>query len=299
MTRSVSKQTLCIILVFTVSNILGVTVNMAETHNTTNVLIVPYAISAVNIDGRLQGVRSDGGNEWWDSTAFATLDRVLHGFLKHNGTHLLIGLSIIDRYKGLYDWIHMLFEEGDKGTRGAGSSNGRFDAYSEDYKFLLYDKESEHLFKGDGYYYGGNIWYAAGGPSFPIEYAAEMRYLNSRWEIEFAIPLTGREGIEYDYSDLTAEIGDIIGWYVAFNSNDPKNFPQKSWHCYPNVKWPPSDPSQMVLLYLSPYNSHLISGLIFLEILSVFSCIGFAISQENSYMHKPCKTKAKRGNVIR
>ncbi|MBS7633596.1 hypothetical protein KEJ15_08315, partial [Candidatus Bathyarchaeota archaeon] len=105
------------------------------------------------IDGSL------GGAEWNDTEKYeialtnGAVDIGTWLYVKHNGTHIHVGLVLWSYYVHILDEIAILFDEGDDGSHGSGSRDWVLTSLQEDLKSV----ENDHTLH-DGYFNGS--WYS-------------------------------------------------------------------------------------------------------------------------------------------
>lgn len=188
------------------------------------------------IDGRL------GSAEWNDTTRRTPMLFNASGgpgfisdlYLKHNGTHIHLGLMIWHSVTHFIDEVIIAFDEGDDGGRGGGSRDETLTPLQEDAKTV----DSNHELS-DGYY--NTSWYVKSteidfdadlvyeddhltDPS-EIEYWEGNMWIDGHWECEFSIPFVGNDAGTSDVSDLSCNVTDTVGIKIQYY------YPSQNYYC--------------------------------------------------------------------
>jgi hypothetical protein len=183
-----------------------------------------YSSIAPVIDGYL------GSAEWNDTAKYLidlTGDTDIETWLyvKHNATHIHLGLVVWSIGMHALDEFMIAFDEGDDGSHGSGSRDFTLTNEQEDLKTV---NNSHALF--DGCY---NVtWFmtsveidfdadCAHENDHPtsvseIEYWEGMGWVDDHWECEFAIPFVGNDAGASDVSDLSCSVTDTVGIKIQY-----------------------------------------------------------------------------------
>jgi len=176
------------------------------------------------IDGYL------GGAEWNDTAMYnvsltGNTDIGAWLYVKHNATHIHLGLVVWSIGTHLLDEFLIVFDEGDDGNSGSGSRDHTLTPLQEDGKAVMND----HTLY-DCYY---NLsWYATldeidfdadcahendhSTSVSEIEYWEGLGWVDDHWECEFAIPFVGNDTGTSDVSDLSCNVTDIVGIKIQY-----------------------------------------------------------------------------------
>jgi len=183
-------------------------------------LMAQYSGIAPTIDGYL------GSGEWNDTRKHTiSLTNTTYNidawlYVKHNRTHIHVGLLVWENYTHTIDQFIIAFDEGDDGGSGSGTRDIVLTALQEDLKVC----KSDHTLE-DGYY---NVSFYAktseidfdadcshenahSTSSSEIEYWEGLGYVDDHWESEFSIPFVGNDVGTIDVSDLSCNLTDTVG----------------------------------------------------------------------------------------
>jgi len=190
-------------------------------------LIARYSANSPTIDGFL------GSIEWNDTTRYTvnmtrystteTIETWL--YVKHNGTHINLGLLVWSIGTHGYDEFILAFDEGDDGNRGSGTRDYALTPLQEDLKAWSSDQVLH-----DGYYnvswyaktteidFGANATYETDHGTSPseIEFWEGLGWVDDHWECEFSIPFVGNDSGTDDFSDLSCTVLDTIGMKIQY-----------------------------------------------------------------------------------
>lgn len=183
-----------------------------------------YSANAPTIDGYL------GSAEWNDTRKYminltdtGNIEAWL--YVKHNGTHIHVGLLVWEALTHAVDEFIIVFDEGDDGSFGSGTRDFALTPYQEDIKVCY----SSHTL-GDGYYnssfyvkideidFDADTAHENGHATleWEIEYWEGLGWVDDHWECEFAIPFVGHDGGTSDVSDLSCTVADTIGIKIQY-----------------------------------------------------------------------------------
>lgn len=217
-------------------------------------LMASYSADSPVIDGYL------GSAEWSDATGYKVnltgpTDISTWLYLKHNGTHIYVGLVVWQIGTHTTDQFAIFFDEGDDGGRGSGTRDYALTPEQEDVKSC---KPGPIL--RDGFYNDTN-WYTFGAEvDFEADCAYEVDHFTSvdeieswegfgwvddHWEVEFVVPFLGNDtGID-DGSDLNCTVADTVGFKAQYFINPGANnyyYPEGGQHLiltYANLSFSP------------------------------------------------------------
>ena len=186
-----------------------------------------YSANAPTIDGYM------GSAEWNDTTKYAINLINLTGaanieawlYIKHNGTHIHVGLLVWEIFTHATDEFIIAFDEGNDGGSGSGTRDFALTPLQEDLKLC----KSDHTLQ-DGYY---NVSFYAKTDEIDfdaycvhetdhataegeIEHWEGLSWVDDHWESEFAIPFVGHDGGSSDVSDLSCTVADTIGFKIQY-----------------------------------------------------------------------------------
>ncbi len=198
-------------------------------------LVASYSANSPIIDGSL-------GSAEWNDTIKYVINLTRFGpnetvgawlYVKHNETHISLGL--LTWFIGIHatDQFTLAFDEGNDGSYGSGTRDYILTPSQEDLKAV----DTDNLLE-DGYY--GPPWYT---PAADIDFVANITHENDHgtlpseienweglpfvddhWECEFIIPFVGNEGASSDHSDLSFTVLDTIGMKVQYFHTGPENY---------------------------------------------------------------------------
>jgi len=178
-----------------------------------------YSSIAPDIDGIMRSAEWNDTKKYVITLTNGTMDYDAWLYVKHNATHINIGL-VIWSYSGLSQVI-IAFDEGNDGSHGSGSRDHTLTPLQEDIKTVNTDQELS-----DGYYnltwmaksteidFDASLMHEIEHPSEPweIEYWEEGAvYLADHYECEFSIPFVGNDAGASDVSDLSCNVTDTVG----------------------------------------------------------------------------------------
>lgn len=180
-----------------------------------------------------------GSAEWNDTRKYGivltdgTVDIEAWLYVKHNSTHIHLGLLLWSILIHSTDEITIAFDEGDDGGHGSGSRDWALTPLQEDLKSVV----SGHSLH-DGYY--NTSWYAKSTEIdfdaylhhendhatdySEIEYWEGMDSVDDHWECEFSIPFVGNDAGTTDVSDLSCSVTDKIGIKLQYFHTGPGNY---------------------------------------------------------------------------
>jgi hypothetical protein len=191
-------------------------------------LTAPYNTNTPVIDGSM------GSQEWHDAMRYRVNltgpDNIeTWVYLKHNGTHLCIGLLVWQINDHVYDEFIIFFDEGDDGGHGSGTMDSVLTANQEDLKSCALSTTGITLedgcYKDSTFYaYVSEIDFNAncthetdhGTTESEIEYWEGLLWVDDHWECEFAIPFVGNDEGMNDVSDLNCTTADTIGMKIQY-----------------------------------------------------------------------------------
>ncbi|MCJ7423769.1 hypothetical protein MUP01_05820 [Candidatus Bathyarchaeota archaeon] len=217
-------------------------------------LIARYSANSPTIDGFL------GSVEWNDTTRYTvnmtrystteTIETWL--YVKHNGTHINLGLLVWSIGTHAYDEFILAFDEGDDGNHGSGTRDYALTPLQEDLKAWSSDQVLH-----DGYYnvswyaktteidFGANATYETDHGTSPseIEFWEGLGWVDDHRECEFSIPFVGNDGGTDDFSNLSCTVLDTIGmkiqyFYTGTNFYYPEG-DKMAVSTYANLSFPP------------------------------------------------------------
>jgi len=187
-------------------------------------LTTKYSANAPTADGFM------GSAEWNDTTKYAinlagvtTTEAWL--YIKHNETHIFVGLLVWEIQAHGFDEFVLAFDEGDDGSYGSGTRDFVLTPLQEDLKVC----DSDHTLR-DGYYnisfyadldeidFSADCAHETDHATTPseIEYSEGLAFVDDHWEAEFAIPFVGLDGGTSDVSDLSCNVTDTIGIKIQY-----------------------------------------------------------------------------------
>ncbi|MGD8565737.1 MAG: hypothetical protein PVF96_05245 [Candidatus Bathyarchaeota archaeon] len=157
------------------------------------------------------------------------------GYLKHNGTHIYIGLLVYQIGIHTLDQFTIFFEEGDDGSYGSGTRDYALTPEQEDLKSIRYQQPLRDGFYNDSAWrtfnveidFEANCTYEVDHPTSQdeIEYWEGEPWVDDHWEVEFAVPFIGNDGGSTDGSDLNCTIMDTLGFKIQwFTQPDANNY---------------------------------------------------------------------------
>lgn len=184
-----------------------------------------YSANSPTIDGFL------GSAEWNDTIKYvvnmastnASIETWL--YIKHNGTHINLGILLWSYAVHSDDQFMLTFDEGDDGSHGSGTRDYVLTSLQEDIK--AWDSDQTLW---DGFYSGGvfhmysteidffaDATHETDHSTLPteIEYWEGIGWVDDHWECEFSIPFEGNEGM-VDVSDLSCTALDTVGIKIAY-----------------------------------------------------------------------------------
>jgi hypothetical protein len=208
-------------------------------------LVAIYSSTSPTIDGTLRT------SEWQDTTRYTiSLTRYLSTetieawlYIKHNETHINLGLLMWSCAIHDLDEFVIVFDEGDDGGYGSGTRDYVLTPLQEDLKVW----DSNHALR-DGFYdndswyamlseidFAANATYETDHPTDPseIEYREGYGWVDAHWECEFSVPFVGHDGGTTDVSDLVCTTEDIIGLKIQYFNNPGANnyyYPEGNKH---------------------------------------------------------------------
>jgi hypothetical protein len=210
-------------------------------------LVAVYSNTKPTIDGQLRT------SEWKDSARYKFNVTGSQGeietwmYIKHNGTHIHIGLLVRQIYINAYDEFAVYFEEGNDTINGSGSRDNVLGMNQEDLKACDGTNSTT-----DGYW--ASTWIGRSSEidfdakanhetdhapaGYEIEAFEGLGFIDDHWECEFSIPLVGNDSGTTDLSDLVCSVEDTVGFklqyfinpgaknyfYPAGSTNDASNF---------------------------------------------------------------------------
>ena len=197
--------------------------------------VANYNANIPTIDGRLNSTEwSDALRCTFNLTGPSNI--TTWAYLKHNGTHIYIGLVMWRIGNGAYDQFIIYFDEGDDGSYGSGTGDGVLTSNQEDLKSCA---STATVTLQDGCYinstfhaYASEIDFEANctyetdhsTAEWEIEYWEGLLWVDDHWEWEFAIPFVGNDGGTDDVSDLNCTITDTIGIKFQYFTQPVANY---------------------------------------------------------------------------
>jgi hypothetical protein len=198
-------------------------------------VLAKYSLKYPTIDGFL------GSAEWNDTQRYlvhltnGTTDIETWLYVKHNGTHIFVGLLVQEIYTHPQDEFAIAFDEGDDGSYGGGTRDYVLTTNQEDLKVWYSSSAIRDGFYANGTFYAftTEIDFDAQGAHEndhvtnpdEIEYWENLTTIDDHWEVEFAIPFVGHDGGTADKSDLSCTINDTVGIKLQyFYGPGPNNY---------------------------------------------------------------------------
>jgi len=147
-------------------------------------------------------------------------------YVKHNATHIHIGLIVWEIWSHVLNEFILAFDEGNDGSHGSGSRDYTLTNNQEDLKGV-YEDQSLH----DGYYSGSTFTMGTVEIDFrancthendhatnawEIEKWEGLTSVDDHWECEFSIPFVGNDAGVTDASDLSCAVTDTVGIKVQY-----------------------------------------------------------------------------------
>lgn len=187
-------------------------------------LVAKYSAIVPTIDGYMSSAEwNDTRKQVINLTGATNIEAWL--YVKHNGTHIHIGLLLWEMFTHPTDEFIVAFDEGNDGSFGSGTRDFTLTPYQEDLKACY----SDHTLR-DGYY---NVSFYAkteeidfdadcvhendhSTTPLEIEYWEGLNWVDDHWEAEFAIPFVGNDGGASDVSDLSCTVADTIGIKIQY-----------------------------------------------------------------------------------
>jgi len=126
-----------------------------ETKAANSELIVTYSGISPIIDGSLRAEWNDTSRNMVNLTGAADIETWV--YLKHNGTHIYIGLLIWQFGTHDLDQFTIFFEEGDDGSYGSGTRDYALTPEQEDLKSITYQQPLKDGFYNDSAWRTFNI----------------------------------------------------------------------------------------------------------------------------------------------
>jgi len=179
-----------------------------------------------------------GSAEWNDTNKYAinltgASDIAAWLYIKHNGTHIHVGLVVWQIYDNPVDEFILLFDEGDDGGHGSGGRDYTLTPLQEDSKACYSPYQLS-----DGYYNGS--WYAKNDEidfkanctheidhstlESEIEHWEGLGWVDDHWECEFSVPFVGNDTGVSDVSDLSCSVTDVVGFKIQYFYTGVNNF---------------------------------------------------------------------------
>jgi len=218
-------------------------------------LIASLSTNSPTIDGYL------GSAEWSDATGYkvnltGSTNISTWLYLKHNSTHVYIGLVVWQIGTHTTDQFAIFFDEGDDGGRGSGTRDYTLTDEQEDLKSCQPGPTLK-----DGFFNDPN-WFVPIIPEIDfeancvyevdhstsvdeIEFWEGFGWVDDHWECEFAVPFMGNDTGTDDLSDLNCTTADTVGFKVQYFTSFPANnyyYPeedQKQIFTYANLSFSP------------------------------------------------------------
>jgi len=209
-------------------------------------LIAVYSPTSPTIDGQL------GSSEWWDAAGYKINLTGTAGnvetwlYIKHNNTHVYVGLVVWQIYVNSYDQFTLFFDEGNNSICGSGTRDYNLTVNQEDLKSCsgtnstsdgcyLTDPTQFHSFTVEINFTAKSLHETDHATAeWEIEYLEGLGWVDDHWEWEFAIPLVGYDGGAQDVSDLVCAVGDTVGFKIQYFINPGSK----------NYYYPEGDPNQ-------------------------------------------------------
>jgi hypothetical protein len=194
-------------------------------------LIAIYSPTSPTIDGQL------GSSEWWDAAGYKINLTGTPGnvetwlYIKHNNTHMYVGLVAWQIYVNAYDQFTLFFDEGNNSIYGSGTRDYNLTVNQEDLKSCsgtnatkdgcyLADPTQFHAFDVEINFTAKSFHEIDHVTAeWEIEYWEGLTWVDDHWECEFAIPLVGYDGGAQDVSDLVCAVGDTVGFKIQYFIN--------------------------------------------------------------------------------
>ena len=184
-----------------------------------------YSAITPTIDGYM------GTAEWNDTVKYdislaGTTDIDAWLYVKHNGTHMHVGILVWEINVHSFDQFTIAFDEGDDGGSGSGTRDYNLTSAQEDLKVV----DGGHSVN-DGFFYTGSFWAVADEIDFDADCVHEndhgtleseienfegLSWVDDHWEVEFSIPFIGNDAGTSDLSDLSCNVTDTIGLKIQY-----------------------------------------------------------------------------------
>jgi len=188
-------------------------------------IIAKYSGNVPTIDGYM------GSAEWNDTRKYVINLINLTGanieawlYIKHNGTHMHVGLLVWMISTHATDEFIIAFDEGDDGGSGSGTRDFALTPLQEDLKACYDSTLIDGYYNGSFYAKTDEIDFDAGcvhetdhsTTELEIEHWEGLSWVDDHWESEFAIPFVGNDGGSSDVSDLSCTVADTIGFKIQY-----------------------------------------------------------------------------------
>jgi hypothetical protein len=193
-------------------------------------LVSKFSTTFPIIDGHLEAGWNDTKKYEVNLTGPPDIEAWL--YIKHNETHIHIGIILWSFAVHALDEFVLAFDEGDDGNHGSGTRDHVLTLLQEDLKVCRDDHTlSDGYYNGTFYAKDDEIDFAADcahendhdTDASEIEYWEGLGWVDDHWECEFAIPFVGNDSGVSDVSDLSCNVTDTIGvkiqYYFPFNSS--------------------------------------------------------------------------------
>lgn len=197
-----------------------------------------YSDNVPTVDGYL------GATEWKDASRYeinltGATDIETWVYIKHNDTHIHIGLLVREINDHTFDEFVLIFDEGDDGANGSGSRDYVLTSNQEDLKACFTPPQTVNNYNlSDGYYDGGFVAayteinfdarcvHETDHATIPseIEYIEGFAFIDDHWEVEFSVPFVGHDGGSQDVSDLNCTTSDTVGLKLQYFRQPASNY---------------------------------------------------------------------------